>query len=207
MKKEISTEDKILKAAKEIFEKKGYSGARMQQIADSAGINKAMLHYYFRSKKMLFDKIFIMLMNTFLSNIITTLNSENKWEDILTDLSEKLMNFIAYNRDVPLFLVNELHKNPDFFAKQLLNFKDIKNSFFFSQLKKEMENGNIINTDPLQILVHIFSGIMYPVIAEPILSAIGDFKTKDFDKFMLQRKKIVPETIIQYLKNTGANNA
>ena len=148
-----------------------------------------------------------MLMNTFLSNIITTLNSENKWEDILTDLSEKLMNFIAYNRDVPLFLVNELHKNPDFFAKQLLNFKDIKNSFFFSQLKKEMENGNIINTDPLQILVHIFSGIMYPVIAEPILSAIGDFKTKDFDKFMLQRKKIVPETIIQYLKNTGANNA
>ena len=207
MKKDISTEDKILKAAKEIFEKKGYSGARMQQIADSAGINKAMLHYYFRSKKMLFDKIFIMLMNTFLSNIITTLNSNKKWEAILIDLSDKLLGFITNNRDVPLFLVNELHKNPDFFSEQLLSFEEVKNTLFFSQLKEEIKKGNVVDTDPLQVLVHIFSGIMYPVIAEPILSAIGDFKTKDFDKFMLQRKKIVPEIIIQYLKNTGADNA
>ncbi|MDA3884563.1 MAG: TetR/AcrR family transcriptional regulator [Candidatus Delongbacteria bacterium] len=200
MKKDISTEEKIIKAAGQAFKSKGYAGARMQEIADSAGINKAMLHYYFRSKKLLFDKIFIKLMNSFLANIIATLNSDNTWDEILTDLSEKLFAFISQNRDIPLFLVNELHKNPDFFTEQLLKFKKISNSSFFSKIDEEGKKGNIIIADPLQILVHVISGMMYPAIAEPIISSIGSFREKDFDNFLSQRKDIVPKIIIEYLK-------
>jgi len=58
IKKDATTEEKIVEAARTIFIKKGLSGARMQEIADEAGINKAMLHYYFRSKDMLFEMIF-----------------------------------------------------------------------------------------------------------------------------------------------------
>ena len=62
MKKEIleftETEEKILEAAKKVFVNKGYDGARMQQIADEAGINKSLLHYYFRSKDKLFEAVF-----------------------------------------------------------------------------------------------------------------------------------------------------
>ncbi|MBN2834996.1 MAG: TetR/AcrR family transcriptional regulator [Candidatus Delongbacteria bacterium] len=200
MKKDISTEEKILQAATKIFKAKGYSGARMQKIADSAGINKAMLHYYFRSKKLLFDKIFIKLMNSFLSNIIATLNSDNTWDEILTDLSEKLFIFITQNREIPLFLVNELHKNPDFFTEQLVKFKEVSNSSFFSMIENEGKKGNIIKADPLQILVHVISGMMYPVIAEPIISSIGSFNDEDFYNFLFQRKEIVPKIIMEYLK-------
>ncbi|MDZ7635635.1 MAG: helix-turn-helix domain-containing protein [Bacteroidales bacterium] len=56
------TKEKIFLAASEIFEEKGHSGARMQEIADRAGINKALLHYYFRSKDQLFKAVFIVLL-------------------------------------------------------------------------------------------------------------------------------------------------
>ncbi|NOR44925.1 MAG: TetR family transcriptional regulator [Candidatus Delongbacteria bacterium] len=203
MKKDISTEEKILDHAGQIFKMKGFSGARMQEIADSAGINKAMLHYYFRSKKMLFDKIFENILDDFQQNIIITLNDERSWENKLTALSEKLYMFVYHNEDIPIFLFNELHMNYNFFSEQLFKFKEIKKSSFFKQFMSEMKKGNIIKTDPLQVLVHIFSGIIFPVVAKPIISSMGDLNDKQFDQFLLERKKIVPEIIIQYLKNTG----
>ena len=56
--KDITTETTILNAAKTIFQQKGMDGARMQEIADEAGINKALLHYYYRSKQLLFEAVF-----------------------------------------------------------------------------------------------------------------------------------------------------
>ena len=56
--KNQDTEGQILDAAKNVFQKKGMDGARMQEIADAAGINKAMLHYYYRSKQLLFEAVF-----------------------------------------------------------------------------------------------------------------------------------------------------
>ncbi len=61
--KDSSTEQNILNAAISVFQKKGMAGARMQEIADEAGINKAMLHYYYRSKQLLFDAVFYDLMS------------------------------------------------------------------------------------------------------------------------------------------------
>ena len=54
----INTESRILEAAKEVFIAKGFDGARMQEIADTAEINKALLHYYFRNKDKLFEAVF-----------------------------------------------------------------------------------------------------------------------------------------------------
>jgi len=58
MVKEQNTEDRIVDAAKTVFINKGMDGARMQEIANEAGINKALLHYYFRTKNKLFEKVF-----------------------------------------------------------------------------------------------------------------------------------------------------
>ncbi|HEX2898201.1 MAG TPA: helix-turn-helix domain-containing protein, partial [Bacteroidia bacterium] len=53
-----NTEFRILEAARHIFQQKGFDGARMQEIADTAQINKGLLHYYFKSKDALFHKVF-----------------------------------------------------------------------------------------------------------------------------------------------------
>ena len=54
-----STEQKILRAAEQVFMRAGYDGSRMQEIADEAGINKAMLHYCFKNKQLLFEAVFM----------------------------------------------------------------------------------------------------------------------------------------------------
>jgi TetR/AcrR family transcriptional regulator len=63
------TERKILQAAREVFQRKGLYGARMQEIADAAGINKALLHYYFRNKDKLFDAIFSDVFQNFIPGL------------------------------------------------------------------------------------------------------------------------------------------
>jgi AcrR family transcriptional regulator len=76
MDKDLTTEQKILEAARKIFLAKGLDGARMQDIADEAGINKAMLHYYFRSKDKLFEKIFAEVAGHFLPKIMAIFESK-----------------------------------------------------------------------------------------------------------------------------------
>ena len=74
--KKLNAEQKIIEAAADIFETKGFEGARMQQIADKAGINKALLHYYFRSKDLLFEKVFLKLAGKIFLKFIETFNIE-----------------------------------------------------------------------------------------------------------------------------------
>src|SRR3954462_1734201 len=77
MQKDLSTEERILSAAQKVFLAKGMDGARMQDIADEAGINKALLHYYFRSKDKLFEQIFLNVATAFLPKIFFILKGEN----------------------------------------------------------------------------------------------------------------------------------
>ena len=85
--KDASTEEKIMEAAKIVFMKYGLYGARMQDIADKAGINKALLHYYFRSKERLFDKIFEQALSRYFDNM-------QVWTDETLSLKEKIFKFI-----------------------------------------------------------------------------------------------------------------
>src|SRR6478735_10691909 len=88
MKKDLSTEEKILNAAKKVFLTKGMDGARMQDIADKAGINKALLHYYFRSKDKLFERIFIEEAQKFMPRVTHIMLSE-------MTLFEKIEKFVG----------------------------------------------------------------------------------------------------------------
>src|SRR2546425_901472 len=74
--KEETTENKILQAAKKVFITKGLDGARMQDIADEAGINKALLHYYFRSKDKLFEVIFMEAATSLFPKIVSILDED-----------------------------------------------------------------------------------------------------------------------------------
>ena len=98
MVKEESTEQKILDAARTIFMRKGLNGARMQEIADEAGINKALLHYYFRSKDKLFYAIFKEAFNILIPYVSAVFNSDESIEIKLTRLAEKYIDILEINR-------------------------------------------------------------------------------------------------------------
>ncbi len=94
------TELKIIEAAKKVFKARGYAGARMQQIADEAGISKASLHYYFRSKEKLFDLIFDQTMAEFMPLISTWEEDSTAWEQ---KLELFIINFLNSFRTNPCY--------------------------------------------------------------------------------------------------------
>src|SRR4030042_482978 len=103
-----SKEELILHAAGDVFLEKGLSGARMQAIADRAGINKTLLHYYFRTKKNIYARILDKVFAAFFSQIEEAFGSGRSLATVLRQFIARLLGLLAANPRVPLFLMQEL---------------------------------------------------------------------------------------------------
>lgn len=168
--KEKHTEEKIAEAAREVFIEKGMSGARMQEIADRAGINKSLLHYYFRSKEKLFNFIFTKIINR-LGSIFNDFQDTNKSiEEKMTLFVETYIDILVKNPFLPNFIFNEATRNPDIiFARMKEANIDPEKilSPIQNQLKKE--GYNIPITD---FMLNLISLVIFPIAAKPIVSRL-----------------------------------
>lgn len=200
LKKDQTTEEKILEAAKKIFLTKGLDGARMQDIADEAGINKAMLHYYFRSKDKLFEQIFTEVAGHFLPKIITILTSEKKVFEKIETFCSEYINQVLQTPYVPIFILNEINKQPEAFLKKVLGDKKPPVEAFIKQLEKEAKQGIIKKVDPLELFLNVIALCAFPFVARPIIQLIGGKDISQFNEMMEKRKKEVPKMIINYIR-------
>ncbi|MCJ8209563.1 TetR/AcrR family transcriptional regulator [Mucilaginibacter sp. RS28] len=194
------TEQKIFEAALAVFHKKGLNGARMQEIADTAGINKAMLHYYYRSKEQLFGQVFLLSFRQFIGGIVTILNHEGStWEEKIPMIIEHYASSLILNPNLPLFVINELRSNPEQYLG-IVKENHIKETVFVKQLIEAIELKQIRGVRPLQIFITIVSGIVFPYLAEPLIKNIGVVPEMGWETFMEERKKMIHEMLIKYLK-------
>jgi len=115
--KDISAETGILNAAKRIFQQKGMEGARMQEIADEAGINKALLHYYYRSKQLLFEAVFKNVFLLLAPQLNKVLNDDSSLFDKIKNFTNNYISFVIKHPYLPNFIIQELNRNPDFITK------------------------------------------------------------------------------------------
>jgi AcrR family transcriptional regulator len=194
-----TTEALIFEAALKVFQKKGLAGARMQEIADEAGINKSMLHYYFRSKELLFRQIFLKSFKNFIGSIIPIMNQEISWEEKIHLLIEHYAALLEKNPDLPLFIFNELKSNPEDFIS-IVKENAVKDTLFMKQILSGIQSGKIRKISPQQIIVTINSGIIFPFVAMPMIKYMANLNETDWDGFMDDRKRIVEEMLIKYLK-------
>ena len=200
MKKDLSTEEKILNAAKKVFLTKGMDGARMQDIADEAGINKALLHYYFRSKDKLFEQIFMEVASAFLPKIFAILESEaTLFEKIELFCSEYIGQEIK-TPYVPIFILNEINRQPKAFLKKVLGNHKPPVHKVVAQIEKEIKAGVIKPIEPLQLLMNVLSLCIFPFLACPMIQLITGMDNKQFNEMMEHRKKEVPKLIIRSIK-------
>ncbi len=200
MSQDIASEDRILTAARKIFIDKGLAGARMQDIANEAGINKAMLHYYFRNKEKLFDTIFIKVADEFLPKVFSILQSDKA-------LFEKIEMFCAAYIDqeiatpyVPMFIVNELNRDPKVFIKRILKGKKPPFDTVLAQLQQAIKDKKVKAIEPIQLMLNIVSLCVFPFLARPMVQTMTGMKMSDFNLLMEQRKKVVPTLIINSIK-------
>lgn len=188
--KEKTTEKTILVAAKKVFMQKGYTGTRMQEIADEAGINKAMLHYYFRSKEKLFRVILTEAMEVIEPMMISCLNSDKDVLGKLEDLITRHLNVLLERPHLPMFVMHELSQNQGAFMTNNIASGEVQSVVlsFFQQVVSEGEAGRIRKVNPIHLLMNTMSMVAFPFIARPMLAAIAGLPGDHFHPILAERK-------------------
>jgi len=198
--KDSSTEENILKAATSVFHKKGMAGARMQEIADEAQINKAMLHYYFRNKQQLFEAVFMQAFQKFAPHMNGIFNSEATVFEKIKGFAESYISFVTENPYLPTFLIQEININKDF-AESFFNSHSAPNpSLFENQIAEEVEKGILKPIDPKQLLLNLFSLCAFSFVGSGLVKGILKLDKNSFDALMEERKTLVPDLIINSIK-------
>ena len=197
---ELSTEKEtaLLGIARKVFEEKGFNGARMQEIADRAGISKASLHYYFRSKDNLFDKVFDQAISEFVPVVLTWEMDDLSWEERVTRFTEQMINFIETGSI--LFLIREINRNPDLITRRHDGKK--KTNRFVAYFEQLIQEGKIRPVDPRLLYIFLNSLCFYPSVNKVMFKEGLRLSEKQYDALMAQYANAVASFFIQALKPT-----
>lgn len=192
---EAQTEKLIKQKARNLFFQKGFLNATTQEIADEAGVNRALIHYYFRSREQMLD--------TLLDE--TLLEKKDRVQSVLTSslpFKEKIANYIDVVVDYGLmypyldnFIISEMARKPDK-MKAFCSANRAKSSDLIREgLENEIRTGRLKEITPEHFMVNLVSLCNYPLLAKPVLQAIHGLTDTAYRKFLLDRKQIIFKTI------------
>lgn len=199
--KDKGAEEKILLAARKVFMSKGMAGARMQDIADEAGINKALLHYYFRDKDKLFETIFMDEALKFFPKINMIFQSDLSLFDKIEKFVQEYIDEMIANPYLPWFVMNELHRDADQFMYKIWGKENLpKPAKFLEQIEQEVKAGRIKKLSPVHLLMNMISMTIFPFIGKPMFVRNLRLNDKQFREIMGQRKTEIPKFIIDSIK-------
>ena len=199
--KDENTEVQILDAAKNVFQSKGMDGARMQEIADKAGINKAMLHYYYRNKQLLFEAVFNNAFSLLAPQLNTILNDDSSIEKKIRNFTSNYISFMDKHPYLPAFVIQELNRNPEFIIKMKnnLGFPNIEK--FKIQVNQEVKDGILKPISAEQLFMNVMALNVFPFVAKPLLMAFTNTDDEAYNGLIEKRKTEVADFIINSIKN------
>ncbi|MBH2003087.1 MAG: TetR/AcrR family transcriptional regulator [Sphingobacteriia bacterium] len=198
--KQGAAEHLILSAAKKIFSAKGKDGTTMQEIADEAGINKALLHYYFRNKDLLFEKVFFAELQKFSPILKTAIASDAPLFEKIEKLCETYIRMAINNPFLPVFVISEINKQPEIFIHRMFqnNLPDFQK--FSKQIEREIELDTIKPILPPHLIMNILSMCVFPFLLKPMFVHGMKINKDLYNDLMLQRIQEVPAFIINSIK-------
>lgn len=191
----MSTEDIILRCARETFYSKGLAGARMQEIADKAGINKAMLHYYFKTKELLFQKVFLQAFEVFAGAIADVLNGDLPLEEKIAAYVNYTSDALAADPGLPVFVLHELSQNPGLITAAFAGKDRISLDKFREQVA-ERSQGKV---DPDVLFMDMVALCVYPFIIAPVFKKLLHQTDVQYRATLESRKTHVIHEIINKL--------
>jgi AcrR family transcriptional regulator len=199
-KNDKSTEQKILEAAKQVFMEKGIDGARMQDIADKAGINKALLHYYFRSKEKLFEMIFMEEARKFMPKVTSIMMSELTLFEKVEKFVGEYIDTLMQNPLLPIFILNEINRNPKEAIKKIFGNQRPPIDKVDELIAKLVKKGEINPIRGYELMVNMVSLCIFPFLARPMVQWITKTGDEEFLKLMEMRKKTIVKFVIDSIK-------
>lgn len=207
-KKEIqSKEQQILQAAEQEFLTKGYDGARTTSIAQAAGVTHAMLHYYFRTKEQLFERIVDDKFATMSRSMFAIMG------DPKLPIVERIkggvaahFDFVAANPQLPRFVINDIVSRPERYEVLYKRIEPIVNNIFNglqSEIDSLAERGEIERIDVRMLLISIMSLNIFTFVAYPFMKPLVGELMADHEQFLSQRKGENIETILRRIKSSN----
>jgi len=196
------TEELIKQKAKELFFTKGMINATTQEIADAAGVNRALIHYYFRSRDRLFETV---LRETSREILTKTLGIFFQKETFRMKISKFLDFFLSKNISypyLPVFVVTAINEHP-----HKIGFLDPEGNHTLVQalaidLEKAIQNNELDPITPEHFIANLMSLANYPSIARPVLESTFGFTEETYDQFLAERKSIIMQTLFRNTDNT-----
>ena len=195
------TEERIFEAATDVFVDKGMDGARMQDIASHAGINKALLHYYYRTKDQLFNAVFEMIAAKVLKKFAPVFDEKLSLEEKIRFFFKEHITFLMENPKLPAFVLNEINRNPARIKKLLKNvhFESLWQKLY-EQHKSELGKYNITEEKLPQLMVSIAALSVFPFAARGLIEGILDKVGVDFNDYIEERKEFAADFVIKAIR-------
>lgn len=202
------TEDRILDAADAVFLRNGTAGARMQEIADEAGVNKALLHYYFRSKERLAEAVFRRAARRLFPPMVAILGSDEGLEEKVKRVVGHLLTQLPESPNLPGYVLSEMHHHPERSEQLIESLAGVEPREFGPriigklglQIEEQVRAGRLRSITPEQFLVNLVSLCIYPFAAQPMLAVLVGGEAGRFDAFIEERRRSLPEFFLNALR-------
>ncbi|MGQ8338783.1 TetR/AcrR family transcriptional regulator [Sunxiuqinia sp. A32] len=195
-----TTEDKILDAATEIFLVKGMDGARMQEIADKANINKALLHYYFRSKEKLFDAILTKIVSFAFPKIGKVFESDLPFPDKLDQVIDIYISMLLKHPQFPSFLIKEMNRKGSVLF-QFIDRQHVDIQPIYDVIEDAMDKGEIIRMNSRHLIINVLGMCVFPFAVQPMIKNVAFNGGEDqLLEFLNERKTEVKKFVMRALQ-------
>jgi AcrR family transcriptional regulator len=188
---QAQTEEHIKETAKKVFFQKGLVNATTQQIADEAGVNRALIHYYFRSRDQLFKLVLDEAINETRQKVDSIFESDEAFK---VKISKYLDVFIDRNAKYPYiqnFIITEIMQDPEKMKEHFSRKRIHLSKHIAGPLKNEIESGGMQPVDPEHFIVNMMSMCSYPLIAKPFIQNMFSYDDKAYRKFLKERKQVI----------------
>jgi AcrR family transcriptional regulator len=191
-KEDASAEERIKQAARKLFTEKGFEAVKTRDIAAEAGINLALLNYYFRSKQKLFDIIMIENFEQFIQQLIPVLGDERlSLDERLAQVVGRYIDMLEKHPDLPFFILSQMRRDSSKLLFVREKMWEVREKFI-SQLGLGMKDGKAAQLQVVQFMINFMGLIIFPSIARPMLMKVNDLDDKAFNRLMEDRKEMIP---------------
>ena len=193
---DADTEQRIMDAAHVVFIRRGTAGARMQEIADEAGVNKALLHYYFRNKGRLADAVFQRVAVGVVARLGAAAGSDAELEEKVRNIVGIYLEQLSKTPYVPAYVISELNQHPER-ARQFLDAIRPAHQAgavpeflakLATQIQARVRAGIMRPISPRQFIANLVSLCVFPFAARPMLYAVLALDDRGFKEFIEERK-------------------
>lgn len=203
-KKEVDTESRILDAAHRVFLREGTSGARMQEIANEAGVNKALLHYYFQNKQRLADAVFLRVVRNLFPAVQQIFESDQPFEDKVRAFVASEFDTMDANPYMPGYVISELQQQPGRIKALLESSGPPPLDAIQGSLDKEIAAGRYHPITAADFFLTALSLILYPYAARPVVTMLTEMNGESLDAMFARRREMTAEWLLRMVRKSSS---